>query len=115
MSWVLTHWLMNPGLIQDEPSKWRMTWLQSHSVVGLFFFSLFGYLLHAHIRPAWTRRKKRLSGGVLTCLILILLVSVPGLFYVTSELLKPWIIGLHTYLGLALIFFFAIHYVSKSE
>jgi hypothetical protein len=110
ITWVLTHWIKFNGGFGPEPTPLRTWWLDVHSIIGLFFMVLFGYLFHSHVRPSWRLRRRRRSGFVLTSGIVLLLLTVPALFYLSNEFAKSQIALFHTYLGLVMFLPFAVHY-----
>jgi hypothetical protein len=110
MTWMLSKWFLLDGGFGLESSPLRVWWLEIHSIAGLFFLVVFGYLLHSHVRPGWRRRKRRKSGGTLTASILFLIITVPFLFYVSNETLKTQVVWIHTYFGIAAVLPFFVHY-----
>lgn len=115
MTWLMGHWLQVEGGFGPEPSPFRLAWLQSHSIVSLWFMVLFGYLFHSHVEPSWRRGKKIKSGVALTGSLILLIVTVPGLFYLTHEGLKNYVVWIHTYVGLSAIAIFLVHYLAKKR
>jgi FtsH-binding integral membrane protein len=114
-TWVMSHWLQVDGPLGLEPSPARLWWLQSHSVISLWFLILFGYLFHSHVEPSWRRGQKLKSGAALTGTFILLIVTVPGLFYLTNETLKSSVVWIHTYVGLSVLAVFLIHYFGKKK
>jgi hypothetical protein len=112
-TWVLSHWFLVNAGFGLESSPLRIFWLQVHSVASLWFLALFGYIFHAHVIPSWRRGRKRLSGMVLTLVLIFLSLTVPGLFYITNEGIKNSVALIHTYVGLSLVAVFLLHYFSK--
>ena len=90
----------------------RTYWLQLHSVIGLWFLALFGYLFHSHVRPAWRRRRKLKTGTSFTAVLIFLCATVPGIFYFSNEVLKNYTAAAHTYVGLFAIAFFLFHFLN---
>jgi hypothetical protein len=113
LTWVLGHWFQTDHGFGPESSPFKIWWLQIHSIISLWFLVLFGFLFHSHVIPAWKRRKRRLSGGLLTGTLIFLALTVPGLFYLTNESLKSSVALVHTYVGLVLLFIFLFHYFAK--
>jgi hypothetical protein len=89
--------------------------LHIHSIIGLWFLLVFGYLFRAHIETGWRSKMKRRSGVLLTAPFLILFATVPGLFYLVDEKWKSTTSFIHTYLGLILVVPFFIHYFTKKR
>lgn len=110
LTWVLETAFQTEGPFGAEPPHSRIWWLDLHSVTGLWFLAIFGYLLHSHIEPCWRRRRHIKSGLLLTGGIVILFLTVPWLFYATDETTKQWAKWIHNYLGLIMPIPFFIHY-----
>jgi hypothetical protein len=96
-----------------EPSPLKPWFLHAHSVAGLLFLVLFGYLWHAHVEPGLAQRKKKRSGLTLLAALAVLFLTVPLLFYLTGESARAWIAAIHTWLGAALLAPFLFHLRSK--
>lgn len=111
--WVLSRWFLVVSAFGPESSPMRVFWLQMHSIVSLWFLALFGFIFHSHVMPAWRRGRKRLSGSFLTGVLIFLSLTVPGLFYITDDTLKNNVAAVHTYVGLAAILVFLLHYFSR--
>ena len=105
--------LQTTGDYGPEPSPLKPRFLHAHSVAGLFFLVLFGYLWHAHVEPGLQRQKKKLSGLTLLAALMILFSTVPLLFYLTGETARAWNAAVHTWLGAALLAPFVFHLRSK--
>jgi len=113
LTWVLSNWFQVRTSFGTEAPVMRVIWLQVHSIISLWFLILFGYVFHSHVRPAWKRRKKRLTGSLLTGTLIFLSATVPGLFYLTNESLKDSVALIHTYVGLVAVVIFFVHYTAK--
>ena len=96
-----------------EPSPLKPLLLHAHSVAGLVFLGLFGYLWHAHIEPGLGRQKKKRSGLTLVAALAVLFSTVPLLFYLAGEEPRAWTAAVHTWLGAALLAPFLYHLRSK--
>jgi hypothetical protein len=115
ITWILDNWfLVNNGL-GPEPSPFHTWWREIHSIISLSFMVTFGYLLNSHVRPAWRTGRRLKSGFVLTAGIVMLLLTVPALFYLADESLKSKVVFFHTYFGLVMLLPFAVHYFSLTE
>ncbi len=112
LTWITSQFFLNDRGFGREPSPLRVVWLDSHAVSGLWFLALFGYMFHSHIFPALKRKRKIKSGLLLTVVLALLSLSVPGLYYFTSESARAGASWLHTYLGLGALGFFLAHYYS---
>lgn len=104
-------WLVSrhPQTPETEPVAGGTLFLHSHSILGLWSLILFGYLYRSHIQPGFKAKRRRLSGFATLTALVILIVTVPGLFYLVNEEQKTAVAALHTYLGLAILFPVALH------
>ena len=107
--YVLATWFQSDRGMGPEPSPWQLTSLQVHSITGLLFLIFFGYLWATHILPGWRRRRLRGTGALMTGVCIVLMLTVPILFYSTHEEFKNLTGLVHTYLGLASILPFLLH------
>ncbi len=99
----------------SDQSPYQALILHLHGMVGLVFLSLFGYLWATHIRPGLRGRARKTSGLTMLVAVLVLCLTVPGLYYLGSEKLRAIFSNLHTYLGLAAIVPFVVHYVKRAR
>jgi hypothetical protein len=107
--WILNTWFKLDRGLGPEPSPYALTSLHIHSVIGLWFLILFGYLFHSHILPSLRRKQKLKSGWAILSVCIILILTVPGLFYFTDGSLKSTASLIHIDIGLASLFVFAFH------
>jgi hypothetical protein len=111
--WALAKWFSVDDGYGLQPSPWRPTALHAHSVAGLIFLVLFGYLWSAHIEPGLKQRKKKRSGVVLLACFGVLFLTVPVLFYAVNESARSAAAVVHTWLGAVLLVPFLIHLSMK--
>jgi hypothetical protein len=114
VTWILSHWFFVHTAFGLERSPFKSFWMQIHAIIGLGFLVIFGYTIGVHVIPSWKRRKKRFTGALLTCTIGLLTLTVPGLFYITIDSLKDSFEFAHTYVGLASLGIFLLHYFAKA-
>ncbi|MFI5350283.1 MAG: hypothetical protein ACHQ2Z_12115 [Elusimicrobiota bacterium] len=112
-AWALATRFQTAGEYGPEPSPLKPWFLHAHSVAGLAFLVLFGYLWHAHIEPGLKHQKKKPSGLTLLAALAVLFATVPLLFYLTGESARAWTATLHAWLGAALLAPFLFHLRSK--
>jgi hypothetical protein len=112
-AWALaSHFQVDTGY-GLEPSPLKPWFLHAHSVAGLLFLVLFGYLWRDHVEPGLQRQKKTRSGLTLVAALAVLFATVPLLFYLTGEAPRAWTSAIHTWLGAALLAPFLYHLRSK--
>jgi hypothetical protein len=111
--WALDLWGKVDHGFGPEPAVSQIWFLRGHSVTGLIFFVLFGYLLHSHMRPGWKSRRKVKSGLLMVSPVVFLMLTVPGLFYLTDDGQKHIVAIIHTYVGLIVFLPFFLHLWTK--
>ncbi len=107
--WILNTWFQRDQGLGLEPSVYATPSLHIHSILGLWFLILFGYLFHSHVLPGLRRKKKIKSGWLLLIVCIVLILTVPGLFYLTNETAKSITSLIHIYIGLSSLLIFGIH------
>ena len=70
---------------------------------------LLGALLPLHMQRAWRRGRNRLTAIVMLATNCLLIVTSFGLYYASSELLRPWTSNIHIGIGLCLPVLFFVH------
>ena len=111
--WVLKTWVQKDYGLGPEMPHESIWFLQSHSVLGLGFLILFGYLIRSHVEKGLKAKKKTKSGLFLLSVFVILILTVPLLFYGSDEVQKNKVALFHTYLGIFLIVPFIVHLMTK--
>jgi len=89
--------------------------LHIHSIVGLFFIFAFGYIYRVHVEPGLRGTRRRKSGISLLAVIAFLCLTVPFLFYATDESLRSSVAAIHTYIGLATVLPFLLHFLLRDR
>jgi hypothetical protein len=72
---------------------------ETHSVVGMVFLIVLGYLLGAHVEQSWATGLKRPSGVANLVYFAVLILTVPFLFYASADSLRQNVILLHEGFG----------------
>lgn len=108
--WLLFHYFLGKqgdfGPVENPLTPW---WLRLHGAFGFAAIWIFGLLWSAHITVTWPRRRHRLSGGILTGVFLLLIVSGYLLYYVGDDAARPVISVLHWSIGLVCPAFLVFH------
>lgn len=97
-----------------EPSPLRPTALHAHSVAGLLFLALFGYLWRAHVEPGLDQRKKRRSGLGMLAVLAVLFLTTPLIFYLSGAQARSWAGAVHAWAGALLLAPFLAHLNAKA-
>ena len=83
--------------------------LMVHGGAAMVTLMLLGALFPLHIGRAWRAKKNRASGIVMLAFNAVLIASGFGLYYLASEILRPWASDLHIGFGLAMPLLFLAH------
>jgi hypothetical protein len=111
--WALKNFFQVDKGMGPEPHPAEIWFLRLHGTISLAVLMLIGYVLRAHVLPSWKARRGIRSGLLLTTYVSVIILTVPGLMYLTDENLKSKVEILHAYLGLALIIPFVLHLFAK--
>ena len=85
--------------------------LMIHGGAAMATLLLLGALFPLHMQRSWRARKNRISGLTMITFNAILIVTAFGLYYLGSEMLRPWISDVHIVVGLAFPLLLLIHVV----
>ena len=106
-------WLVASQLKESpEGEIWQesaATLLMLHGGTAMLTLMLLGALVPGHIGRAWRAGKNRGTGIVMLAFNAVLIVTAFGLYYLSSETLRPWASGLHIAFGLAMPLLFLAH------
>ncbi len=83
--------------------------LMLHGGAAMVTLMLLGALFPLHIGRAWRAGKNRATGVVMLAFNAVLIATAFGLYYLGSEILRPWASGLHIAFGLAMPLLFLAH------
>jgi hypothetical protein len=83
--------------------------LMVHGGAAMVTLMLLDALFPLHIGRAWRAKKNRASGIVMLAFNAVLIASAFGLYYLASEILRPWASDLHIAVGLATPLLFLAH------
>jgi cation transport ATPase len=96
----------------SEAEIWQQaaaTLLMVHGGAAMVTLMLLGALFPLHIGRAWRARKNRATGIVMLTFNAVLIATAFGLYYLGSEILRPWASDLHIAFGLAMPLLFLAH------
>lgn len=109
MAWVLSQWFKVDEGFGAEPSPWAANSLHLHGILSLFFLVFFGVIFESHVKKGWKAKRKIKSGLLLISPLILVMLTVPGLYYLNDGWLKVTATQIHTFIGLALILPALIH------
>jgi hypothetical protein len=86
--------------------------LMVHGGAAMLALMLLGALAPLHVAPGWRKGRNRTAGAAMVAFNAVLVVTALGLYYIGSDLLRPWISDLHIAIGLGLPVLFLVHVVT---
>jgi len=108
--WLLFHYfLVKQGEFGPSTNPLEPWWLKIHGAFAFAAVWMFGLLWGIHITKAWPNRRRRWSGGMLTGVFALLIVSGYLLYYVGDEKGRAVVSLLHWTVGLSCPLFFLWH------
>jgi hypothetical protein len=112
--WLVLHYCFQTPSefgLAPLPLEGRMLWL--HGLLAVPATYLLGWLMARHSAEAWRRQRRRLSGSLLTSIIVLLTISGFAMFFLSDERWSDRSGSLHQALGLAMTLFAAEHWWLK--
>jgi hypothetical protein len=83
--------------------------LMAHGGAAMAALLLLGALVPLHMGRGWHARRNRVTGAAMVTFNAALILTAFGLYYLGSEMLRPWASALHIGAGLALPVLLAVH------
>jgi len=112
--WLLFHYfLVKQGEFGPTTNPFEPWWLKLHGAFAFAGVWLFGLLWGIHIAKLWPGKRKRWSGGILTAVFFVLILSGYLLYYVGDDRIRPLISAVHWGIGLACPIFFVWHRLKR--
>jgi hypothetical protein len=110
LGWLFAHYFLAvAGEFGEAHHPSEPWWLRLHGAAAMGFLMVLGSLLQAHISRAWHLRKNLASGLFMLGLVMLLVLTGYGLYYVADEQSHPWISTLHWTIGIAAIAGLVLH------
>lgn len=106
---LLTGLLLVPGVLDtklDIPVPWHLDgdqrlWVAAgHLLVTLAIVGISGALWAVHMLRGWRMKRNRLTGVLMVSLLIVLVLSAVGIYYLGDEIASKWASLVHTGLGL---------------
>jgi hypothetical protein len=108
--WLLLHqFFASPTDFGEARHPWEPFLLLIHGVLSVVTAYLFGWIMARHAVEAWAMHKRRISGGLLATLLVVLSVSGFALFFLTDDSWQTRSAQVHEVIGL-LVTLFAIEH-----
>lgn len=109
-AWFVLHqFFATPTEFGEARHPWEPPLLLTHGVLSVVTAYLFGWIMARHAAEAWNMRKRRVSGSLLTTLLVVLSVSGFALFFLSDARWQTGIAQIHEIVGL-LVTLFAIEH-----
>ena len=100
-AWLFADW--QKRIAGDDVWQASAAWLlMLHGGGAMVTLLLLGALVPVHAHRAWRAKKNRISGSAMITLNALLIASAFGLYYVGSEIARPWISNFHIIAGFCL-------------
>jgi len=106
---VLRYFFETPADFGVMRHPWEPTLLWIHGALSIAIAYLLGWVMARHSSEAWRQHKRRVSGGLLTFIVMVLSVSGFMLFFVSDEAWQTHAAHVHEVVGL-LVTLFAIEH-----
>ena len=115
---MLTGGLLTPTLL-DLRLEWDMPWrlegdgqivvAELHAAVSFWMLTMLGSLWNIHMRAGWRHRQHWRSGVAMALLMLILLFTAIGIYYLADEQMAMISAALHLGAGALVLVLFVYH------
>jgi cytochrome c biogenesis protein CcdA len=83
--------------------------LMIHGGAAMLALLLLGALIPVHLLRAWKSGKNRVTGLVMAAFNVVLIATAFGLYYLGSEVVRPWMSWVHLGAGFFLSLMFPVH------
>jgi hypothetical protein len=107
--WVLHAWCGREGPFGPQPHPLEPWMLRLHGAAAMLGLVVLGSVLPSHVVRFWIASRNRLAGGSFLALMLVLVASGYGLYYLGGDALRAANRNLHLILGLASAPLFGLH------
>ncbi len=99
---------------KDIDEIWQQaaaTLLMVHGGAAMVTLLLLGALIPVHLLSVWGSGRNRISGSAMVTLNAVLIVTAFGLYYLGSELVRPWMSWIHIACGFFVSLLLPLHVV----
>ncbi|HEY2676980.1 MAG TPA: hypothetical protein VGI65_08405 [Steroidobacteraceae bacterium] len=103
------------GQFGATPHPLESPTLLLHGIAAILSMYLFGWITARHILRWWSGGLRRISGGALTALLIVLVVSGFALFFLIDDELQHGAALIHEVLGLAVTVFAIQHWFFRKR
>lgn len=107
---VLDQFFESKGQFGAMPNAWQPPILLLHGVIAILSMYLLGWVTARHVLRWWPARLRRLSGGALATLFVLLTLSGFALFFVSDDRWQHLAALVHDVIGLGITVFSIQHW-----
>jgi len=107
---VLDQFFESKGQFGAMPNAWQPPILLMHGIIAILSMYLLGWITARHVLRWWPARLRRLSGGALATLFVLLTSSGFALFFVSDDRWQHVAALAHDVLGLGITVFAIQHW-----
>ena len=107
---VLDRFFESKGQFGMTPHPWAPAILLVHGIVAILSMYLLGWVTARHVLRWWPARLRRMSGGMLAALFVLLTVSGFALFFVSDDRWQHLAAVAHDVLGVGITVFAIQHW-----
>ncbi len=106
--WLVADW--RKDISSDEIWQQSVAYLlMVHGGAAMVTLLFLGALMPLHVMRAWRSRRNRVSGSTMVTLNAILIVTAFGLYYLGSDMLRPWTSWIHIVAGFSVALWLPVH------
>jgi hypothetical protein len=109
LDWVLHGWCHREGPFGPQPHPLEPWMLRLHGAAAMLGLVALGSVLPSHVFRFWTLARNRAAGGSFLALLLVLVASGYGLYYLGGERWRELCRDTHLYIGLVSAPAFGLH------
>jgi hypothetical protein len=106
--WLAADWQKSSpqGDIWQAIASWLLMLHGGGAMASLLFI---GALVPLHMHRGWRAKRNRISGAVMVLENAVLIATSFGLYYVGSDVIRPWMSDIHIGAGFCLPLLLALH------